>query len=98
MRHGGGHELSVREWTAVHDGRDAGSAEAQGADRPDMLTVAYLANAFPSPVEPYVGEEIEELRRRGVARGCGECAQGCECRPSRPRAHCAPEVVLQSLR
>jgi colanic acid/amylovoran biosynthesis glycosyltransferase len=31
-----------------------------------MLTVAYLANQFPSPVEPYVGEEIEELRRRGV--------------------------------
>lgn len=31
-----------------------------------MLTVAYLANQFPSPVEPYVFEEIEELRRRGV--------------------------------
>jgi colanic acid/amylovoran biosynthesis glycosyltransferase len=31
-----------------------------------MLTVAYLANQFPSAVEPYVAEEIEELRRRGV--------------------------------
>lgn len=31
-----------------------------------MLTVAYLANQFPSPVEPYVFEEVEELRRRGV--------------------------------
>ena len=31
-----------------------------------MLTVAYLANIFPSTVEPYVVEEIEELRRRGV--------------------------------
>lgn len=31
-----------------------------------MLTVAYLANQFPSPVEPYVFEEIEQLRRRGV--------------------------------
>jgi colanic acid/amylovoran biosynthesis glycosyltransferase len=30
------------------------------------LTVAYLANQFPAAVEPYVGEEIEELRRRGV--------------------------------
>jgi glycosyltransferase involved in cell wall biosynthesis len=30
------------------------------------LTVAYLANQFPSPVEPYVVEEIEELRRRGI--------------------------------
>jgi len=31
-----------------------------------MLTVAYLANQFPAAVEPYVGEEIRELRRRGV--------------------------------
>ena len=31
-----------------------------------MLTVAYLANQFPVAVEPYVGEEIRELRRRGV--------------------------------
>ena len=31
-----------------------------------MLTVAYLANRFPSPVEPYVVEEIGELRKRGV--------------------------------
>jgi colanic acid/amylovoran biosynthesis glycosyltransferase len=31
-----------------------------------MPTVAYLANQFPSPVEPYVGKEIQELRRRGV--------------------------------
>jgi len=31
-----------------------------------MLTVAYLANEFPSAVEPYVTEEIEELRGRGA--------------------------------
>jgi len=31
-----------------------------------MPTVAYLANQFPSPVEPYVAEEIWELRRRGA--------------------------------
>ena len=31
-----------------------------------MPTVAYLTNQFPSPVEPYVVEEIRELRRRGV--------------------------------
>jgi colanic acid/amylovoran biosynthesis glycosyltransferase len=31
-----------------------------------MLTVAYLANQFPSKVEPYVTDEIAELRRRGV--------------------------------
>ncbi len=28
--------------------------------------MAYFANQFPSPVEPYVFEEIEELRRRGM--------------------------------
>jgi glycosyltransferase involved in cell wall biosynthesis len=27
--------------------------------------IAYLANQFPSPVEPYVAQEIAELRRRG---------------------------------
>jgi glycosyltransferase involved in cell wall biosynthesis len=31
-----------------------------------VSTIAYLANQFPSPVEPYVFEEIGELRRRGV--------------------------------
>ena len=31
-----------------------------------MLTIAYLANQFPSEVEPYVGDEIAELRRRGA--------------------------------
>ncbi|MGA7218380.1 MAG: glycosyltransferase family 4 protein [Candidatus Sulfotelmatobacter sp.] len=31
-----------------------------------MLTVAYLANQFPSDVEPYVVEEIQELRKRGI--------------------------------
>jgi colanic acid/amylovoran biosynthesis glycosyltransferase len=31
-----------------------------------MLTVAYLANQFPSPVEPYVADEIAELRGRGT--------------------------------
>jgi len=28
--------------------------------------VIYLSNSFPSPTEPYVGAEIEELRHRGV--------------------------------
>jgi colanic acid/amylovoran biosynthesis glycosyltransferase len=31
-----------------------------------MPVIAYLANHFPSPVEPYVFEEIRELRRRGM--------------------------------
>ena len=32
-----------------------------------MLRVAYLANQFPSAVEPYVSAEMEELRRRGLS-------------------------------
>jgi len=31
-----------------------------------LLKVAYLANQFPSSVEPYVMAEIDQLRRRGV--------------------------------
>jgi colanic acid/amylovoran biosynthesis glycosyltransferase len=31
-----------------------------------MPTIAYLSNLFPSPVEPYVVDEICELRRRGI--------------------------------
>lgn len=31
-----------------------------------MFKVAYLANQFPSAVEPYLGQEIDALRRRGV--------------------------------
>ena len=35
-----------------------------------MTTVAYIANEFPSPVEPYVIDEIAELRRRYVEVIC----------------------------
>src|SRR5580700_5340217 len=31
-----------------------------------MPIVAYFANQFPSPVEPYVAQEIQELRKCGV--------------------------------
>lgn len=31
-----------------------------------MPTIAYLSNLFPSPVEPYIVDEICELRRRGI--------------------------------
>ena len=33
-----------------------------------MTTIAYIANEFPSPLEPYVIDEITELRRRGMQR------------------------------
>jgi len=35
-----------------------------------MTNIAYIANEFPSPVEPYVMDEINELRRRGVNVVC----------------------------
>jgi colanic acid/amylovoran biosynthesis glycosyltransferase len=35
-----------------------------------MTTIAYIANEFPSSVEPYVMDEIAELRRRGVEVVC----------------------------
>ena len=35
-----------------------------------MTTIAYIANEFPSPLEPYVTDEITELRRRGARVIC----------------------------
>jgi colanic acid/amylovoran biosynthesis glycosyltransferase len=54
-----------------------------------MLTVAYLANQFPSSVEPYVGEEIEELRRRGVRVIAGS-VRSVEQKPS-------PQILLRAF-
>lgn len=44
-----------------------------------MTTVAYIANQFPSSIEPYVMDEIGELRRRGVRV---ICCSGKRVRPS----------------
>jgi colanic acid/amylovoran biosynthesis glycosyltransferase len=58
-----------------------------------MLTVAYLANEFPSAVEPYVVEEIEELRRLGIRVIAGSV------RKTAPNeacgAKCQPQIVLR---
>ncbi len=35
-----------------------------------MTTIAYIANQFPSPLEPYVIDEITELRRCGAQVIC----------------------------
>jgi colanic acid/amylovoran biosynthesis glycosyltransferase len=69
-----------------------------------VVTVAYLANLFPSPVEPYVGAEIEELRQRGVRVIAGSArrpegpglASGAADREAEDRA--ADLLVLQPLR
>ena len=62
-----------------------------------MLKVAYLANQFPSAVEPYVAAEIEELRRRGL-----EVISGSALRPNKngsafPEPSSVDGVVLQPL-
>jgi glycosyltransferase involved in cell wall biosynthesis len=62
-----------------------------------MLTVAYLANLFPSAVEPYVGEEIAELRRRGVRVVAGSVRKAA-LEAAIPDGSYAPEIVLQPLR
>lgn len=56
-----------------------------------MLTVAYLANQFPSPVEPYVSQEIGELRNRGLRVIAGSVK-----RPVRDH-ECGADIVLQPL-
>ena len=61
-----------------------------------MLTVAYLANEFPSAVEPYVTEEIEELRRRGVRVITGSVRIPLPHEAA--AAQCMPQIVLRPPR
>ena len=56
-----------------------------------MLTIAYLANVLPSAVEPYVMEEIEELRKRGV------CVVAGSVRRPHTRKDFDPQIVMLSL-
>jgi colanic acid/amylovoran biosynthesis glycosyltransferase len=62
-----------------------------------MLTVAYLANLFPSSAEPYVGDEVRELQRRGIRIVTGSVRKA----PSRYRNSAddqSPNIVLQPWR
>jgi glycosyltransferase involved in cell wall biosynthesis len=61
-----------------------------------VLTVAYLANLFPSEVEPYVAEEIKELRRRGVRVITGSVRRRWKKREAIARGTAA-EIELQPL-
>lgn len=61
-----------------------------------MLTVAYLANEFPSAVEPYVTEEIEELRGRGVRVIAGSVRTPLPHEAA--AAQCMPQIVLRPPR
>jgi colanic acid/amylovoran biosynthesis glycosyltransferase len=58
-----------------------------------LLTVAYLANLYPSPLEPYVAAEMSELRSRGVRVISGSVRRTAV--PSQSES--AAEVVLQPL-
>jgi glycosyltransferase involved in cell wall biosynthesis len=64
-----------------------------------VLTVAYLANHFPAAVEPYVGEEIQELRRRGVDVIPGSVRRSDAAQSGEGGADSEPEILsLQPLR
>lgn len=60
-----------------------------------MLTVAFLANLFPSPIEPYVSDEIAELHRRGVRVIAGS-VRGTA-RAEIPQISLAAEIVVLPL-
>ena len=62
------------------------------------MTLAVIANQFPSPVEPYVGEEIEELRRRGIRVIAASVRKPRTREEKILAAACATDVVLQPLR
>ncbi len=63
-----------------------------------MLTIAYLANQFPAAVEPYVGEEIQELRQRGVKVIPGSVRRPDAGLHGSANADAEPEIRIQPLR
>jgi len=68
-----------------------------------VVTVAYLANRFPAAVEPYVGEEIQELRQRGVQVIAGSVRRpeaghgGASSAPFEPEILCLEPVRVLTL-
>jgi colanic acid/amylovoran biosynthesis glycosyltransferase len=60
------------------------AGEQKYTGRAFPLTVAYIANEFPAAVEPYVIDEIGELRRRGV--------RVVPCSVRRPSSHLDPPL------
>jgi colanic acid/amylovoran biosynthesis glycosyltransferase len=62
-----------------------------------MLTIAYLAIQFPSAVEPYVTEEIEELRSRGFQVVAGSVRKAASSNGIHQESG-LETVVLQPLR
>ena len=63
-----------------------------------MPKVAYLANQFPSQVEPYVPAEIRELRRRGFKVIPGSARVSSNCLDAELKNSMSETVYLQPLR
>lgn len=63
-----------------------------------MPAIAYLANQFPSPVEPYVMEEIQELRRRDVQVIPGSARRPANLLSDEQKYLSAETLYLQPLR
>jgi colanic acid/amylovoran biosynthesis glycosyltransferase len=64
-----------------------------------MVTVAYLANRYPAVVEPYVGDEIAELRERGVRVIAGSVQNPESSLHALPNAGCHSETIcMQPIR
>ncbi len=63
-----------------------------------MPTIAYISNLFPSPVEPYVVDEIRELRRRGVTVVPGSARKVIHLLDKKLQPLAAETLYLQSLR
>src|SRR5258705_2223819 len=75
----GSDELPVCEWPAVYHRRNLVGPGCSPGCRPSgtsplelgvgvgdlAMSIAYLANRFPEPLESYVGEEIHILRKLG---------------------------------
>lgn len=62
-----------------------------------MLTIAYLSNLYPSAVEPYVGDEVCELRKRGIGIVTGSVRKALRHAGSGEQNQ-FPDIVLQPLR
>src|SRR4051812_10142717 len=58
-------ELPIRNLLNFYDGRNVGHKTQAHGDE-DLLTVAYLKNEFPCPVESCIPNEIAELRTKGL--------------------------------
>jgi colanic acid/amylovoran biosynthesis glycosyltransferase len=63
-----------------------------------MPTAAYLANQFPSQVEPYIPAEIRELRRRGFRVIPGSARVSGTCLDAELNGSVSETVFLQPLR